>query len=179
MAWDDVDLHTNCGNPLPETDRETILDVVNKSLLQDRDRDPNRVIQAATRVARRIHRIANVRAYAIHSIFRAGKKDKIAQAKGYAKEDELTSLGDVGFLLDCSQPDKIENRILIRELLETRSPQDREIFLRRMAGETFPEIDGEMHLKPGTAATRFKTCKKDMRKVLNEKLDRMTSTRAS
>ncbi len=48
-AWDALDLRTRTGVPVPEGDRETIVDVANKAL-QDGYRDPKQVLQAATRV---------------------------------------------------------------------------------------------------------------------------------
>jgi hypothetical protein len=48
-----------------------------------------------------------------------------------------------------------------------------------MAGETCPEIDSAMNLKPRTAEIRFRVCKNALRKVLQEKLERKTCARGS
>lgn len=171
-SWDALDLRTEGGLPVPETDRETIVEVANKAL-QDGYRDPKQVLQAATRVGRRAQGVANVRAYAMRAIFRVKSKMGSAQVK----EEQLRDIEYDGKSPDRSQVDQIENRILVRELLETLCPQDREIFLRRMAGETFPEIDSAMNLRPRTAEVRFRICKNALRKVLQEKLDRKTGAR--
>ena len=173
-AWDALDLRTQTGVPVAEGDRETIMNVANKAL-QDGYRDPKQVLQAATRVGRRAHLLENVRAYATRAIFRVKSKMEAAQVN----EQPLSDVEYAVELPDRSQVDHIENRILVRELLETLSPQDREIFLRRMAGETCPEIDSAMNLKPRTAEIRFRVCKNALRKVLQEKLDRKTCARGS
>jgi hypothetical protein len=171
-AWDALDLRTEGGLPVPERDRETILEVTRKAL-QDGDRDPNRVLQAASRVGHRAHLIYNLRAYAMRAIFRARSKTKVSQVK----QGQLVDVESAAELPDRSQADQIENRILVRELLETLCPQDREIFLRRMAGETYPEIDLAMNLKPRAAEVRFRICKHALRKALQERLDRKTGAR--
>jgi DNA-directed RNA polymerase specialized sigma24 family protein len=173
-AWDALDLHTETGVAVPEKDRETILEVAKKAL-EDGYRDPKQVLQAAARVGRRAHVIENVRAYAVRAIFRVKSKMEPAQVK----QEQLTDNEYGAELPDHSQVDQIENRILVRELLETLCAQDREIFLRRMAGETCPEIDSAMNLKPRTAEIRFRVCKNALRKVFQEKLDRKTCARGS
>jgi hypothetical protein len=72
-AWDTLDLRTQAGVPVPEGDRETIVDVASKAL-QDGYRDPKQVLQAATSVGRRAHLLENVRAYATRAIFRVKSK---------------------------------------------------------------------------------------------------------
>ena len=67
MAWDAIDLRTKNGLPLPEADREIILDVAGKAIL-DSDQDPAVVIRAAERVGRKHDIIQNVRAYATRTI---------------------------------------------------------------------------------------------------------------
>jgi FixJ family two-component response regulator len=109
----------------------------------------------------------------MRAIFRARSKTKVTQVK----QEQLVDVESAAELSDRSQADQIENRILVRELLETLCPQDREIFLRRMAGETCPEIDSGMNLKPRTAEGRFRICKHALRKVLEERLDRQTGAR--
>jgi len=172
-AWDAPSLRLDGGAPVADKDRETILEVANKAL-QDGDGDPKRVVQAARRVSRRAHLVENLRAYAIKAIFRAKRK---TEAKQFAAE-QLVDIDRAAELPDCSQIDQIENRILVRELLETLCPQDREIFLRGMAGETSEEIDSAMNLKPRTAERRVRICKNALRKSVEERLDRKTCARA-
>jgi hypothetical protein len=171
-AWNALDLRTESGGPVSDRDRETILEVANKAL-QNGHRDPQQVLQAARRVGRRAHLVENLRAYAMRAIFRAKSELDPAQLK----EEPLTEVGYAAELTDRSQVDQIEHRILVQELLATLCPDDREIFLRRMAGETGPEIDLAMNLKPRTAEIRFCVCKNALRKVLEEKLDRKTCAR--
>jgi DNA-directed RNA polymerase specialized sigma24 family protein len=171
-AWNELDLRTESGGPINESDRETILDDANKAL-QNGDHDPKRILQAARRVGRRAHLVENLRAYAMRAIFRAKRPVDPAQLK----EEPLSQAEAAAELTDRSQVDQIENRILVRELLDTLSPHDQEIFLRRMAGDTFAEIDSGMNLRPRTAESRFCICKNALRKVLQEKLDRKTCAR--
>ena len=174
MAWDALDLHLDSGISGSEEHRQTILDVTSKAI-QDGNRDPKRVIQAAKRVGRRAHLVENLRAYAMRAIFRVKSSSSVTQIR----EEQLFEEGSIVELTDRVQVDQIENRILIRELLETLSPQDREIFIRSMEGETAPEVDIAMNLKPRTAEGRLRICKNALRKVLEEKSDRTTYTRGS
>ena len=124
-------------------------------------------MQAAKRVGRRAHLVENLRAYATRAVFRV--KDSVGLAR--AKEEPLDNFEFAAELIDGSQVERIENRILIRELLDTLAPLDREIFVRRMRGETCPDIDTEMRLKPRTAEIRFLICKNALRKAFMDKLD--------
>ncbi len=153
-------------------DQQAILEVANKAL-QNGERDPEKILEAAKRVGRRAHLVENVRAYATRAIFRVKNSVGIAQTK----EESLTDFEFASELIDDSQVEQIENRILIRELLETLSPLDREIFRRRMDGETCPEIDVAMQLKPHTAEISFLFCKNALRKAFLKKLDRKTYAR--
>ena len=172
MAWDAVDLRTQSGIPVSPSDREIIFDVAEKAILKS-DRDPDVVLRAAARVSRKLDLIVNLRAYATRVISRALNKTETAQKK----KDALFSFVNMESAVDFSQNDKIENEILVRELLDTFTPQDREIFLRRMDGDTFPDIDREMNLKPRTAELRFRICKVSLRKHLEDKLNRRASVR--
>ena len=88
------------------------------------------------------------------------------------KEEQLTDVEYAPQLTDSSQVEQIENHILVRELLDTLSPLDREIFVRRMDGMTCAEIDLAMDLKPRTAEIRFEACKNTLRKAFQEKANR-------
>ncbi len=173
MAWDAVDLRTQMGLPVCDADRETILDAAERAILQI-DRDPEIALRAAARVARQTHVVKDIRAYAIRAIFRAMKKKGFEQAK---KDSAVRSSTDVAVLPSPADVGQIEKKILVRELLDTLSPRDREIVMRRVSGDTFPEIDNEMKLKPRTAETRFRASKAILRKLLDQDLDRRTLTR--
>ena len=172
-TWEALNLRHDGGIPLADKDEETLLEIAGKAL-HDGDSDPKPVLQAIKRVTVRAHLVENLRAYAIRAIFRAKRK---AEAK-QAITEQLVNIDRAAEVPDFSQIDQIENRILVRELLETLCPQDREIFLRGMAGETCEEIDLAMNLKPRTAERRVRICKSALRKELQEKLDRKTCARA-
>ncbi|HJT71261.1 MAG TPA: ECF-type sigma factor [Terriglobales bacterium] len=172
MAWDAINLRSQGGMPVSPAERQIIFDVAEKAILNS-DRDPDIVLRAAARVSRKLDLIGNLRAYATRAISRALNKAEKAQKR----KDALVSFGDMEAAVDFSQNDKIENEILVRELLDTFTPQDREIFLRRMNGDKFPEIDSEMNLKPRTAEQRFRVCKASLRQILQDKLNRRASLR--
>ncbi len=173
MAWDAVELRTQIGLPVCDADRETILDAAEKAILNS-DRDPEIALRAAARVARQTHVVKDIRAYAIRAISRAMKKKGFEQAK---KDSVARSSTDVAVLPSPAHIGQIEKKILVRELLDTLSPRDREIVMRRVSGDTFTEIDNEMKLKPRTAETRFRASKAILRKLLDQDLDRRTLTR--
>jgi DNA-directed RNA polymerase specialized sigma24 family protein len=172
MAWDTVNLRTQGGMPVSPAERQIIFDVAEKAILNS-DRDPDVILRAAARVSRKLDFIGNLRAYATRAVSRALNKAEKAQKK----KDALLSFGNMETAADFSQNDKIENEILVRELLDTFTPQDREIFLRRMDGDRFPEIDSVMNLKPRTAEQRFRVCRASLRQVLQDKLDGRASLR--
>ena len=104
--------------------------------------------------------------------FRAMKKKGFEQAK---KDSAVRSSTDVAVPPSPADVGQIEKKILVRELLDTLSPRDREIVMRRVSGDTFPEIDNEMKLKPRTAETRFRASKAILRKLLDQDLGRETA----
>src|SRR4051794_13430929 len=114
MAWDAVDLRKQGGMPVSTADREVLFDVAEKAILKS-DRDPDIVLRAAARVSRKLDLIGNLRAYATRAISRALNKAERAQQK----KDALFSFGDMESAVDFSQTDKIENEILVREILDT------------------------------------------------------------
>lgn len=171
-AWNALDLRTEGGGAIDDEHQETIVEIANKALASG-ERDPDRVLQAAKRVGRRAHLVEDLRAYATRAIFRAKNSLRMTQAR----EEPLSDFEFATELIDGSQVEQIENRILIRELLDTLTPLDREIFQRRMNGETCPEIDAAMRLRPRTAEIRFDICKNALRKAFLNKLDRRPCAR--
>jgi DNA-directed RNA polymerase specialized sigma24 family protein len=169
MAWDAIDLRTGNESPISDSDRDVILDVAGKAIL-DTDQDPAIVIQAAKRVGRRLGIIQNLRAYATRAVNAALRRAAIA-----ADENERGICQyDVERIPDLVRRDQIENRVLVREALEVLSAQDREIILRRMAGETYTAIERDMDLTPHTAATRVRAAKRLLRQFLDDKIERQT-----
>ena len=160
MAWDAINLHTEDGIPVSDADRETILNVAEQVILAS-DNDPKHVIRAAKRVGKRLHLINNLLAYATRSLSdadeRAGKLEAARQKHVVRRAmDELP---------DLSHREDIENQILVRELLESLPSLDREILLRRVSGESGPEIDRDMDLKPRTSESRFRAAKNSLRQL--------------
>jgi DNA-directed RNA polymerase specialized sigma24 family protein len=166
-TWKTLDLRDDSGCLIDEEHQKTILEVANKAL-ETGQRDPRRILQAAKRIGRRAHLVENLRAYAVRAIFRV--KNTVGSAN--VKEEQLTDVEYAPQLTDNSQVEQIENHILVRELLDTLSPLDREIFVRRMDGMTCVEIDLAMDLKPRTAEIRFDACKNALRKAFQEKANR-------
>ena len=169
MSWDAVQIHALNGRPLRKEDREAILAAVDKAVLRS-DRDPDVILKVAADVGRRVGRVkSNLQAYANRCIFRAMRKTEVAEHK----RDELASPKELAHISDSYlNADQIESRILVRELIETPVPQDREIVLRHMFGNSFPKIDRDMNLKPRTAEFRFRFCKDALRAHLRYKLPR-------
>jgi FixJ family two-component response regulator len=126
--------------------------------------DPERVFRVAEKVSQKVHLIDNVRAYAARAFSRATKRSPL-------REEQLTE-DHSSTLTDNSQVERIEARILVRELLESLAATDREIFLRLMQGQTCSEIDTSMNLKPRTAEIRSAVCKNALRRAVHKKLDR-------
>jgi len=143
--------------------QKLILEIANRAL-DNGNRDPDQVFAVARNVRLRAHLVNNLRAYATRAIFRVKSKPQI-------HEEQLVDTRHAAALVDDSHVDKIEARILVRELLEgLSSDSDREIFTRRMKGQTCPEIDTAMQLKPGTAEIRVTVCKNALRRVFQNKL---------
>jgi DNA-directed RNA polymerase specialized sigma24 family protein len=160
MAWDTLNLRTEDGFPLSESDKETILNVAEKVMLGS-EHDPKYVLNAAQRVAGRLPLIDNLRAYATRALFAADDRAEKQQA---AKKKQVVQR-EMDELPDLSHRDDIENRILVRELLESLPDLDREIVLRKVSGETGSAIDREMNLKPRTSETRFRAAKAALRQL--------------
>jgi hypothetical protein len=164
MDWARLDSRMPGEISVSDADRKTIQQVAEEAILKG-DHDPEIVLDAAAKALSRVDVIENLRAYARRTIVRAIKKTTIAQAR----KDPLAASSSLEGLCNLADNDKIENAILVRELLDTLAPLDREIFVRKMEGETFPEIDSEMSLRPRTAEFRFRVCRTLMRQTLNEK----------
>lgn len=171
MAWDAIDLRTKNGLPLPDADREVILDVAGKAILES-DQDPAVVLRAAQRVGRKSHVIQNVRAYTTRAVNAALH---YAKRKQELKERPVVHR-NVEAIADLKRRDEIEKRVLVREVLEHLSAQDREIFLRRLSGEPYSKIDEDMNLTPRTAETRCRAAKRQLRQLLDEKLGPQTGS---
>jgi hypothetical protein len=173
MAWDAINLRTEDGFPVSEADRETILNVAEQVLLAG-DHDPKHVLNAAKRVSRRLHVVDNLRAYATRAMSVADDRAEKQQA---AKQKQVVQR-EMDELPDLSHREDIENQILVRELLESLPSLDREILLRRVSGESGPEVDRDMNLKPRTSETRFRAAKNTLRQLFSKTPNLGKSSRA-
>ena len=141
-----------------------ILEIASRAI-ETGNRDPDQVFAVARNVGRRAHLIQNLRAYATRALFRV-------RPKPHVPEEQIVEAKHAAALVDASYVDKIEARILVRELLDQLpSDSDREIFGRLMRGQTCPEIDVSMQLKPGSADIRMKVCKNALRRAVQSKLN--------
>lgn len=158
LAKADTDEHR-----LHSEQQKMILEIASRAL-EVGNRDPDQVFAVARNVAVRAHLIQNLRAYATRAIFRIKVKPRV-------REEQIIETKHAASLVDASHVDKIEARILVRELLDQLpSDSDREIFMRLMRGQTRREIDAAMQLKPGTADIRVKVCKNALRRAVQNKL---------
>ena len=164
MDWARLDLRMSGDVSVSDADRETIRQVAEEAIIKS-EHDPEVVLKAAADSLSRAGIVANLRAYATRSIFRALKRETVAQAK----KEGIAAAG-LERNLDFAGNDSIDNAILLREVLDTLAPQDREIFVRKMEGETFPEIDSSMSLKPRTAEWRFRSCSASIRQAIKREV---------
>jgi DNA-directed RNA polymerase specialized sigma24 family protein len=144
-------------------DQQRIILEIAARALESGDRDPEEVFHVAEKVGLKAHLIVNLRAYASRALFRVKKRPQL-------RAEQLTEIQHAAALTDNSQVERIEARILVRELLDVLSPTDREIFLRLMNGQTCPEIDAAMNLKRRTAESRLAVCKNALRRAVAKKL---------
>ena len=140
-----------------------ILEIASKAL-ESGERDPDEVFQVATRIGQKADLVENLRAYASRALFRVKKRPQI-------DAEQLSDIRHANALTDASQIEQIEAQILVRELLDRLQETDREIFIRRMNGETCPEIDEAMNLQPRTSEKRTFICKNALRRAVKKKLD--------
>lgn len=142
--------------------QQLILEIASRAL-ESGHRDTDKVFEVAEQVGLRAHLVDNLRAYATRALFRVKGRPQV-------REEQLAETKYATALTDSSQVERIEARILVRELLEILSPTDREIFLRLMNGQTCREIDAAMNLKPRTAEIRSAVCKNTLRRAVVKKL---------
>jgi DNA-directed RNA polymerase specialized sigma24 family protein len=171
MAWNGLNLYSENGLPISDEHRQIILNAAENAILKS-EHDPNFIIRAAKRVARRLHLIENVRAYTTRAMTTARHQ---AAREQWRKEPQM-SHREMDAVPDLSRRDDIENRLLVRELLDSLSDQDREIVLRRVRGEACTDIESDMNLKPRTAETRFRAAKTALRQFART-LDKQTGPR--
>ncbi len=157
------DAQADGGGAHTEEQQRLILEIASKAL-DSGERDPDDVFEVAAKVRQKAHLVENLKAYASRSLFRVRKRRQI-------EAEQLTEAQHTAALTDISHVERIEAQILVRELLDTLQQTDREIFIRRMNGETCPEIDEAMNLQPRTSEKRTMICKNALRRAVTKKLN--------
>jgi hypothetical protein len=142
--------------------QKLILEIATRAL-ENGNRDLEQVFAVAENVGTKAHLIENLRAYATRALFRV-------RPKPHVQEEQLIETRHGPALSDSSYVERIEAQILVRELLDGLAATDREIFVRSMNGESCPEIDAHMNLKPRTAEIRLRVCKNALRRAVQNKL---------
>jgi DNA-directed RNA polymerase specialized sigma24 family protein len=164
MAWDGVEFRDREGNLVPEKAREVLLKLIEKGLSVP-DADPDKLISAAHGVSANIGSIKNLAAYANRSIFRAARKSYVAEKKLVQHSEPITD--EVGAIEESTtSPESIERQILIQQMLEILSGQERDIYELRLKGYSFADIDEELNLKPRTSEYRFREAQLLLRRML-------------
>lgn len=163
MAWDTIDLRTQSGMPVREKERKTILDAAERAILQG-DCDPEIAVKTVTKIGLKAHSIENLWAYANRALFRAMSKERSSQAR---RDQELVA--ETRLLSVATKSPSPETDIAVRHALEGLDQLDRDIFTRRVFGESFVEIETGLNLPRGTAIRRFAISKQKLRQVLDSK----------
>ncbi len=165
MAWDAVQFRDQNGNLVGEKTRDTLLRLIEKALGTP-DADPDVLINVASGVCANLGSVRNFAAYANRSIFRAARKAYVVEKK---LETRLEPLPEDSRSLEglTTSPEPVEDQILLQELLNHLNGLDREIYLRRLKGFSFVEIDTALNLKPRTSEYRFREAQLRLRKTLS------------
>jgi hypothetical protein len=161
MDWDRLD--QQIPSSVSDRDRQTIRQVTQEAIINSHH-DPEIVLDTVADALTRADQVSNLRAYISSAITRTLKRITLAQLR----RDQLAAEG-LRPLPKFADEDSIENAILVREMLESLSPSDHEIFSRRLEGEEFPEIDAAMALKRRTAESRFRICSEAIRQSIAKK----------
>ena len=117
MNWARFDLSMPNQSSVSDNDRETIRQVAEEAIIES-DHDPEIVLNAAAKVMGRRDVIENLRAYAKRAVVRALKRTTMAKAK----KDPLAAAASLNDVYGFTEQEKIENAILVRELIEILAP---------------------------------------------------------
>jgi len=158
MSWEALKLLNRSGHPLTGSQREIILKGVEKVLSSPYVK-LEAVLRTAVNVARNIDCAKDPSAYANRSFFRVDRNARIAASKEAALTEQLGPhhLNNQATSLRAVEP--VEQQVLIRELLEQLDGLEREIYLARLSGDSFKQIDKTLSLKPGTSEDRYRKAK--------------------
>jgi hypothetical protein len=165
MAWDAIEFRDRHGNLIGEKTREMLLKLIEKALATP-DADPESLINAASSVCANIEDVRNFPAYASRSIFRVARKGYVAERKARARmQPFVEKVGSPEFTTVSSNP--IERQVLLGEVLDGLGSIDKEIYMRHINGQSFPQIDKALSLKPRTSEYRFREAQSRIRKALS------------
>lgn len=158
MPWETLKLLNRSGHPLTSSQREIILKGVEKVLTSPYVKLET-VLRTAVNVARNIDGARDPDAYTKRSFFRVDRSARIAARKEAALTEQLgpQHLSNQAATLQAVEP--VEQQVLIRELLEQLDGLEREIYLARLSGDSFKQIDKTLSLKPGTSEDRYRKAK--------------------
>jgi hypothetical protein len=121
------------------------------------DIDPAILIRVAENIGRQISKIKNLVAYTNYSFFWAVRNATRREREERALLEQLTVTH--ALTADTDEAKLIEQQILIRELLALLNGLDREIYIRRLNGLSFQQIDEDLSLKPRTSEYRYREAK--------------------
>jgi hypothetical protein len=166
MAWEAVEFRDRHGNLVSKEIREMLLRLIEKALRTAPDADPADLMNAASTVCANIDEVRNFSAYANRSIFRIAQRGNVAERKARAR---LQPLREKSRHLESPtvSSDPVERQILLGELLDTLHPLDKEIYMRHINGQSFPQIDKALSLKPRTSEYRFREAQLRTRRALS------------
>jgi hypothetical protein len=162
MPWEPLQLLNRSGQPLKQDEREIILKGIEKAL-DSPDVDIGTLLRAANNIGAQVGCIRDLPKYTEYSFFRVVKQAKIMRKK---EDDRFEELGPhhLRRLAQHRRSDPVEDQILIGELLEDLNGLDKEIYLRRLSGDSFERIDNELSLKPRTSEYRYREAKRRLRR---------------
>ncbi|MGC2657315.1 MAG: hypothetical protein WA324_05010, partial [Bryobacteraceae bacterium] len=119
------------------------------------------LIRVASNIGTNADRIKDLRAYTSSAFFRTVRSAKIAAEKDAALLEPLqTHHLESRAVSTMSTVPPVEQQILVQELLQRLNGVDREIYLARLKGKSFKQIDGALSLKAGTSENRYREAKR-------------------
>ena len=162
MSWEPLKLLNRSGHPLTGFQREIILRGVEKALASPYVKLET-VLRTAVNVARNIDDARDPKAYTNRSFFVAGRNARIAAEKEAALTGPLGPQHFNGQVPGLQTVEPVEQQVLIRELLDQLNGLEKEIYLARLSGDSFKQIDETFNLKPRTSEDRFRQAQAKLR----------------
>ena|SRR5581483_7640667 len=163
MALDHVQFTDRFGRPLPPKLRDQIVECVISAIAHPKA-DIDAVLQRAKTIAQRAAegQIEDVRHYATKALFAVSRKASLRREK-----EPVTSQAPgrieilAGPAIEAS-PSALEDRVLLRELLDSLPEVDREVLIRHIEGWEHNEIAKELGISEATSWFRLRRAKKKL-----------------